>query len=108
MQKTRFSVLSKKLANILFGFLNLSWKDKSINLISLLIGYFLFANFITKFISEGKNELVMVPVIIIVVEMIIRIKPTSNSPVYYIWAVIDKLRIGATYALVLEAFKLGS
>ena len=108
MQKTRFSVLSKNFGDILFGFLNLSWKDKSINLISFLIGYFLFANFITKFISEGKNELIMVPILIIMIELIIRLKPKSNSSIYYLWSVIDKLRIGATYALVLEAFKLGS
>ena len=108
MQRTRFSVLSEKFADILLGFLNLSWKDKSINLISFLIGYFLFANFITKFIKEGKNELVMVPVIILIIELIIRIKPNSKSSIYYIWSIIDKLRIGATYALILEAFKLGS
>ena len=68
----------------------------------------MFANFITKFISEGKNELIMVPIIIIFIEIIIRIKPYSNSKFYYIWTVIDKLRIGAIYAIILEAFKLGS
>jgi len=108
MQKTRFSIFSDKFAEIIFGFLNLSWREKSINLISVLTGYFLFANFITKFISEGKNELVMVPIIIFMIELIIRSKPKSTSPIYYLWSVIDKLRIGATYALVLEAFKLGS
>ena len=108
MQKTRFSIFSDKFAEIIFGFLNLSWREKSINLISLLTGYFLFANFITKFISEGKNELVMVPIIIFIIELIIRSKPKSNSSIYYLWSIIDKLRIGATYALVLEAFKLGS
>ena len=108
MQRTRFSLLSRRIFVIVFGFLNLSWKDKSINLISFLIGYFLFANFITKFITEGKNELVMVPIIILTIELIIRSKPKSSSSVYYIWSIIDKLRIGATYALVLEAFKLGS
>ncbi len=108
MQRTRFSILSKRLADLLFGFLNLSWKDKSINIISFLIGYFLFANFITKFITEGKNELVMVPIIILIIELIIRSKPKTKSSIFYIWSVIDKLRIGATYALVLEAFKLGS
>ena len=108
MQRTRFSILSKSLADLLFGFLNLSWKDKSINIISFLIGYFLFANFITKFITEGKNELVMVPIIILIIELIIRSKPKTKSSIFYIWSVIDKLRIGATYALVLEAFKLGS
>ena len=75
MQKTRFAILSEKFSDILFGFLTLSWKDKSINLISFLVGYFLFANFITKFITEGKNELVMVPIIILVIELIIRSKP---------------------------------
>ena len=108
MQKTRFSILLEKFGDILFSFLNLSWKDKSINLISFLIGYFLFANFITKFITEGKNELVMVPIIIIIIELIIRSKPKTNASIYYLWSVIDKLRIGATYALILEAFKLGS
>ena len=108
MQKTRFSIFSDKFAEIIFGFLNLSWREKSINLISVLTGYFLFANFITKFISEGKNELVMVPIIIFIIELIIRSKPKSTSSIYYLWSVIDKLRIGATYALVLEAFKIGS
>ena len=79
MQKTKFSNISDKLNNLLFGFLSSSWKSKSINIISVLIGYFLFANFITKFISEGKNELIMVPIIIIIIEFIIRIKPSSKS-----------------------------
>ena len=108
MQKTRFSILSKQFADILFGFLKLSWKEKSINLISFLLGYFLFANFLTKFITEGKNELIMVPIIILIIELIIRSKPNSSSPFYYFWTVIDKIRIGSTYALILEAFKLGS
>jgi len=50
----------------------------------------------------------MVPIIIIFIEIIIRIKPTSSSKFYYIWNVVDKLRIGAIYAIILEAFKLGS
>ena len=68
----------------------------------------MFANFLTKFISEGKNELIMVPIIIVFIEIIIRIKPSSNSKFYNLWSIIDKLRIGAIYAIILEAFKLGS
>ena len=108
MQKTKFSIIYDQFNNILFGFLSSSWKSKSINLISVLTGYFLFANFITKFISEGKNELVMVPIIIIIIEIIIRIRPSSKSSFFYLWSVFDKIRIGATYAVILEAFKLGS
>ena len=108
MQKTNFSRITYQLNNLFFGFLSDTWRIKSIGLISVLTGYFLFANFLTKFISEGKNELIMVPIIIVLIEIIIRIKPNSNSKFYYIWTVVDKLRIGAVYAIILEAFKLGS
>ena len=108
MQKTRFTIFYDSLNLLFLGFLKSSWKDKSLNLLSILFGYFLFANFITKFISEGKNELVMIPVIIILFEVIIRMKPQSNSNIYLVWMLLDKIRIGAVYALILEAFKLGS
>ncbi len=108
MQKTNFSKINNQLNNLLFGFLSDTWRSKSISLISVLTGYFLFANFLTKFISEGKNELIMVPIIIVFIEIIIRIKPSSSSKFYYLWSVFDKLRIGAIYAIILEAFKLGS
>ena len=108
MQKTRFTIFYDSLNLIFLGFLKSSWKDKSLNLLSILFGYFLFANFITKFISEGKNELLMIPVIIILFEVIIRIKPPRNSNIYLVWMLLDKIRIGAVYALILEAFKLGS
>tara|TARA_A100001035_G_scaffold266143_1_gene248917 strand:+ start:224 stop:550 length:327 start_codon:yes stop_codon:yes gene_type:complete len=108
MQKTNFSNITYQLNNLLFGFLSDTWRSKSISLISVLSGYFLFANFLTKFISEGKNELIMVPIIIVIIEFIIRIKPSSNSKFYDLWTALDKLRIGAVYAIILEAFKLGS
>ena len=108
MQKTNFSRITYQLNNLFFGYLSNTWKTKSIGLISVLIGYFLFANFLTKFISEGKNELIMVPIIIFVIEIIIRVKPATSSKFYYLWTVVDKLRIGAIYAVILEAFKLGS
>ena len=108
MQKTNFSRISYKLNNLFFGFLSDTWRTKSIGIISVLTGYFLFANFLTKFISEGKNELIMVPIIIVFIEIIIRIKPSSSSKLYYIWTILDRLRIGAVYAIILEAFKLGS
>ena len=108
MQKTNFLSITSQLNNLFFGFMSDSWRSKSIGLISVLTGYFLFANFLTKFISEGKNELIMVPIIILFIEIIIRIKPSSSSRFYDLWSVIDKLRIGAIYAVILEAFKLGS
>ena len=107
-QNTRFSKINDTLNILFFGFLKSTWKDKSLNLLSILFGYFLFANFITKFITEGKNELLMIPVIIIFFEIIIRMKPLRKSNIYLLWMLLDKIRIGAVYALILEAFKLGS
>ena len=108
MQKTKFSKINDQFNNFLFGFLSSSWKSKSINIISVLTGYFLFANFVTKFISEGRNELIMVPIIILIIEFVIRIRPPKRSSFFNLWLVVDKVRIGATYAVILEAFKLGS
>ena len=108
MQKTNFSKIFDQFYNLLFGFLSSSWKSKSVNIISVLTGYFLFANFITKFISEGKNELIMVPIIILIIEFIIRLRPSTNSNLFNLWSIVDKIRIGGTYAVILEAFKLGS
>tara|TARA_B100000902_G_C26396126_1_gene475504 strand:- start:56 stop:382 length:327 start_codon:yes stop_codon:yes gene_type:complete len=108
MQKTKFSRINDQFNKLLFGFLISSWKSKSINIISVLTGYFLFANFVTKFINEGRNELIMVPIIILIIELIIRIRPSHNSSLFNLWSIVDKVRIGATYAVILEAFKLGS
>ena len=108
MQKTNYSRLTNQISSFLFDFLISSWRSKSIGLISVLSGYFLFANFLTKFISEGRNELVMVPVLMLVVELIIRIRPYPRSKLFDLWSIVDRVRIGASYAVILEAFKLGS
>jgi len=108
MQKTKFTAFFDSLNIVFFSFLKTSWKDKALNFLSILFGYFLFANFITKFISEGKNELIMIPIIIFIFEIIIRMKPLKKHNIYLLWMVLDKIRIGAVYALILEAFKLGS
>ena len=108
MQKTNFSRIIENSNNFFLGFITTTWRTKSISLVSVLTGYFLFANFLTKFISEGKNELVMVPLIMIAIEFIIRIKPSSKSKLFDLWSIVDRVRLGATYAVILEAFKLGS
>ena len=108
MQNTKFSRINNQFNNLIFGFLSSSWRLKAINFISVLTGYFLFANFVTKFISEGKNELIMVPIIMIIIEIIIRSRPPNKSRYFSLWSIFDKVRIGAIYAVILEAFKLGS
>ena len=108
MQDTRYSRLFNKISNSFFGFLRSSWKLKSLNILSLLMGYFFVTNLITNFIPQITNKLIIVPIIIFIFEIIIRIKPSVESKNYLLWSSLDKFRIGGIYALVLEAFKLGS
>ena len=109
MQKTRFSSVFNKFDLLFFGFFRSSWRSKSLGLLSILGGYFLFNNLISNFISDlNNNKLIVVPLVIIFFEIIIRIKPKHNSVFFIYWTVLDKLRIGGIYALILEAFKLGS
>jgi len=48
------------------------------------------------------------PVLILIIELIIRVRPRYQSNFYIVWSIIDKIRIGGVFALILEAFKLGS
>ncbi len=108
MQKTRVFYIFDKISNTFFGFLKSSWKIKSANLISIFFGYFLFTNLITNYLSKINNKFILVPLLILAFEIVVRIKPNSNSKIYFYWLMIDKIRIGGMYALILEAFKLGS
>lgn len=109
MQSTRFSKINEKLNIFFFGFLQSSWKSKSLNLLSVLGGFFLFTNLISNFISNLENKkFIVVPIVIIFFELIIRIKPRSKSLFFVYWNILDKFRIGGIYALILEAYKLGS
>ena len=46
--------------------------------------------------------------IILFIELIVRNRPSTSSSLFNLWSITDKIRIGATYAVILEAFKLGS
>tara|TARA_Y100000589_G_scaffold328667_1_gene373303 strand:- start:3868 stop:4194 length:327 start_codon:yes stop_codon:yes gene_type:complete len=108
MQKTRVFFIYKNISNLILGFLKSSWKEKSVSLISIFSGYFLFTNLITNYLSKFNNKVVVVPILIIIFEIIIRVKPRLNTNLYFYWSIFDKIRIGGIYALILEAFKLGS
>ena len=108
MQKTKVAKIYTKINDLLFGFLSSSWQLKSFNIFSLLFGYFVFTNLITNIISRFNNKSLIVPLLILFFELIIRLKPNKEVDSLSLWRFFDRLRIGAIYALILEAFKLGS
>ena len=110
-QNTRIKKFLDSLTNYISISFSGRWKTKSIAILSLLLGYYLSTNLISYFLSNSNTQRIILLIIVLVsVEIVVRLRSKVltgiNLPLY--WVVIDNLRIGTTYAITLEAFKLGS
>ena len=109
MQKTKFS----KLSNLIFTFINPlisdSWSKRSVVLLSLLFGYYFTNSLLSYLLDKSVNTILLAILILLIMELFIRSSLLSK---YVKLSVIiisfNNFRIGSTYALLLEAFKLGS
>tara|TARA_Y100001968_G_scaffold311088_1_gene332756 strand:- start:175 stop:513 length:339 start_codon:yes stop_codon:yes gene_type:complete len=107
---TRYqNLISKLTANINLIF-NGPWKKRSVGLISILLGYYLGSNILTYFINNQFEKQLILLASLLLIETVIRVRTylirSSKSPIFL--NSIDNMRLGVTYAIVLEAFKLGS
>ncbi len=109
MQKTKFRKFLDSLIRIIVPFITDSWSKRSISLISLLIGFY-FTNSLLSFLLDiSVNTVLLAITILLLMELSIRSMLLSNSSkLTVIIVAINNFRIGSTYALILEAFKLGS
>ena len=109
MQQTRFNNLLNSLGSSLFlSFLG-PWKRRSIAILSLLIGYYVGSNVTVYFLQKVGQRPFVVLCMVLIIEILVRLRTSVNKkpwPLY--WLSLDNLRIGSVYAVVLEAFKLGS
>ena len=109
MQKTKF----RKLINFVFTFINPlisdSWSKRSVLLLSLLFGYYFTNSILSYLLDKSVNTIFLAIIILLIMEISIRSLLFSNfSKLSTIILAINNFRIGSTYALILEAFKLGS
>ena len=109
MQKTKF----RKLINFIFTFVNPlisdSWSKRSVLLLSLLFGYYFTNSILSYLLDKSVNTILLAILILIIMELFIRSSLLSKySKLSVIIISINNFRIGSTYALILEAFKLGS
>tara|TARA_Y100001968_G_scaffold171131_1_gene156534 strand:- start:169 stop:498 length:330 start_codon:yes stop_codon:yes gene_type:complete len=109
MQKTQFI----KFLNTFFSFINDvitdSWRKRSIIIISLLLGYYFTNSLISFLLDKSVNTIFLSISILILIEISLRASLLSKSSKLSIIIIsVNNLRIGSTYALILEAFKLGS
>jgi hypothetical protein len=110
VQRTRLQGVESRLGKALLGQLRNSWRAGSLALLALLTGFFLAQNLTTLLLAGvpgGRPLLVLATVLLIEVLVRLRTRTLRGEPPAG-WVIADNLRLGATYAVVLEAFKLGT
>ena len=109
MQKTKFRKFLNSILLVIKPIYSDTWSKRSILLLSLLTGFYLTNSFISFLLDKSFNTIFLVIIILFVMELTIRSLLFSNfSKLSLFLQAINNFRIGSTYALILEAFKLGS
>lgn len=109
LQRTRFDALQRRCGDLLLGSFRGSWRRRSAGVLALLLGFYGGQNITALWLQRiGQRPLVVV-VLLVILELLVRLRTRLVADrVPLAWVVLDNLRIGLVYALVLEAFKLGS
>ncbi len=106
MQNTKFTKLIDSLVKTINPFLSDSWGKRSILLLSLLFGFYFTNSLLSFLLDKPVNTIFLAIIIVLIMELSIRSSLISRFSI--IIMSINNFRIGSTYALILEAFKLGS
>ena len=106
MQKTKFREFIDSLIIIVNPIISDSWSKRSLLLLSLLFGFYFTNSFLSFLLDKSVNTIFLAIIILLIMELVIRsyLIPKLTIPVM----IINNIRIGSTYALILEAYKLGS
>tara|TARA_Y100001968_G_scaffold264642_1_gene253596 strand:- start:378 stop:707 length:330 start_codon:yes stop_codon:yes gene_type:complete len=109
MQKTRFQQFIYSFFLSISDLLSTKWSKRSIFILSVLFGYYFTNSLISFLLDKSVNTVFLAILILLIMELSIRsISLFRFSKILVILQAINNFRIGSTYALILEAFKLGS
>ena len=109
MQKTRYRKFVDSIFIILNSLISDSWSKRSILLLSLLSGFYFTNSLISFLLDKSVNTIFLAISILLIMEITIRSFLFSNiSKLSIFLLAVNNFRIGSTYSLILEAFKLGS
>ena len=109
MQKTRFREFINSLLKIISPLISDTWTKRSLLILSLLTGFYFTNSLISYLLDKSVNTIFLALTILLLMEISIRSLLFSKSlKLTIVIVTINNFRIGATYALILEAFKLGS
>ena len=109
MQKTKFNQFQDLFFRAFKPIISDSWSKRSILLLSLLFGFYFTNSILSFLLDKSINTIFLAILILLIMELSIRSAFISKfSKFSIILLSIDNFRIGSTYALILEAYKLGS
>ena len=95
--------------SVINPFLSDSWSKRSILILSLLSGFYFINSLISFLLDKSINTIFLAVSILLLMELSIRsLLISKTSKISLILQAFNNFRIGSTYALILEAFKLGS
>lgn len=109
LQATRFDRLQRQLGDRLLGGFRGSWRRRSLAVLALLLGFYAGQNVTAIWLERLGQRPIVVLVLVVLLELVVRLRTRfvqGRPPLA--WLLADNLRLGLVYALVLEAFKLGS
>jgi len=106
MQKTRLRKFVETIVGIINPVISDSWSKRSILLLSLLIGFYFTNSLLSFLLDKSFNTIYIAILILLIMELLIRSSLISKFST--IIMSLNNFRIGSTYALILEAYKLGS
>ena len=106
MQKTKFREFIDSLIFIINPIISDSWSKRSLLLLSLLFGFYFTNSFLSFLLDKSVNTIFLAIIILLIMELVIRSYLIPKLTITVM--IINNIRIGSTYALILEAYKLGS
>jgi hypothetical protein len=109
LQRTRFDGLQRRRGGLLLGGFRGSWRRRSLAVLALLLGFYAGENITALWLERVGQRPVVVLLLVVLLELVVRLRTrlVGERPGLG-WILIDNLRLGVVYAVVLEAFKLGS
>ncbi len=109
MQKTNLRKIIDAITKYFSPIISDSWSKRSLLIISLLCGFYFTNSLLSFLLDKSVNTIFLALITILLMEFVIRsLLVPKKSYFFNLILIINNFRIGSTYALILEAFKLGS
>ena len=109
IQDTRLARLQGRIGQRLQLGLSGPWFQRSSVLIALLGGFLIGSTYSEHLNNQLPHRTFSALFCLIAVELLIRLRDrVDQTPLPMQWQIVDNVRVGFIYAIVLEAFKVGS